>query len=35
LSTITGMDFVPRIGVVEADDEEADAMEDATEDLQS
>lgn len=32
LSTITGMDFEPRLGVVETDDEEADAMEDAIED---
>jgi hypothetical protein len=29
LSAITGMDFDPRIGVIEADDDEADAMEDA------
>jgi len=29
------MDFEPRLGIVETDDEEADAMEDATEDSES
>jgi hypothetical protein len=34
LSAITGMDFEPRLGIVETDDEAADAMEDATEDAE-
>jgi len=32
ISAITGIDFQPRIGVVEQDEDESDAMEDATED---
>jgi len=35
LSTVTDMGFEPRIGLAKADDEEADALEDATEDAQS